>query len=78
MPKTDIRWWEIAECKGMDTEVFFPKHNEYAKPRAVCKDCKVQQECLLSTLYRDNDNYGMFGGLTPAERWELRKQMGLA
>ena len=68
-----MNWYEMASCRGMNVNVFYPKHNEYAEPRRVCKDCVVQRECLDSTLYRDNDNYGMFGGLTPMERHTLRE-----
>ena len=68
------RWYERASCAGMDTNIWFPRQNEYALARRICKDCPVQRECLESTIWRDNDNYGMFGGLTPLERHELREQ----
>lgn len=71
----DTRWYESAACKGMSVDIFFPKQNEFAQARRVCKDCTVQRECLFSTLWRDNDNYGLFGGLSPMERHELRTQM---
>jgi hypothetical protein len=69
-----MNWYEQAECIDMNVNVFFPKFNEYARARSVCKDCKVQRECLESTINRENDNYGMFGGLTPSERHLLREE----
>lgn len=67
-------WVEKAHCRELEvaTDVFFPRQNEYAQARRICNDCTVQRECLESTLWRDNDNYGMFGGLTPMERQVLR------
>lgn len=70
-----MNWRSEASCRGMDIDLFFPKQAEYARGRKVCKDCSVQRECLGDTLWRDNDNYGLFGGLTPSERHELRTMM---
>jgi hypothetical protein len=41
------RWRELAACRGIDPEVFFPGRGETAGPaRRVCAACPVRQSCL--------------------------------
>lgn len=70
-----MSWLKQAACRGMNPALFYPKQAEYKQGREVCKNCSVQRECLADTLWRDNDNYGLWGGLTPSERHELRTMM---
>jgi hypothetical protein len=51
----------------------------YARARAVCAGCLVRQECLEECLTVEvdigaNEIVGMFGGLSPQERVQLRRQ----
>ncbi len=72
-------WRDEAKCKGFSASVFFPDHrilNEarWDIPRAICLQCPVSEECLAMVLVYEStdDRWGMFGGLTPAERREVR------
>lgn len=84
--KLDLEWHDKAACHGMDTSLFFsPDSADYSnaiafkrevkererKAKAVCATCPVRAACL-----RDNfdEEYGVFGGYTPAERSRIREQ----
>ena len=68
------------EVKAAD-QVFFPigrqgRGGERLAPnwvpaRLVCQACPVRQECLDYAL-DENIGYGMWGGLTPEERVQLK------
>ena len=73
-------WAEHANCKGMDTNLFFPSLGGNIDPfaREVCFTCDVQEECLwYANQTRSTD--GMFGGLTPGQReeWRARNKVQL-
>jgi WhiB family transcriptional regulator, redox-sensing transcriptional regulator len=41
------RWRELAACRGIDLDVFFPSRGESAGPaRQVCAQCPARQPCL--------------------------------
>ncbi|MER5887278.1 WhiB family transcriptional regulator [Streptomyces sp. NPDC001941] len=64
---------QSALCTTVNPEVFFatvPFVVEIA--RRVCERCPVQRACLQGALER-GEQYGMWGGLTPEERRELRR-----
>jgi WhiB family redox-sensing transcriptional regulator len=74
-------WQEDALCVGVETEVFFPNDKGMVKERwqsakAVCAFCPVRKPCLESAMVRDehDDQWGVFGGLSPLERRALRKK----
>lgn len=77
------KWRDDAACRDLDpvqaVHIFFP-HDRRAKDRwddawAFCRNCKVHQECLDMILQTDaiDDKTGMFGGLTPEERRQVRR-----
>ena len=66
------RWWEQAACRGMPTDLFFPHGNDYEPGKLICAKCTVRDECLENELSFDMSNHGLFGGLTPAERWDIK------
>ena len=68
------RWRELAVCRGIDLEVFFPERGESAEPaRRVCAACPVRQPCLdYAITNRITD--GIWGGLTERERRALRSR----
>lgn len=78
-------WRDEAKCKGQSGAIFFPDHRIFNEarwdiPRAFCNECVVREDCLEMVLkYEDTDDrWGMFGGLSPAERREVRyKRKGL-
>lgn len=72
-------WHERAMCKDVDQELFYypdeergsTKNARIHAAKAVCKTCTVKQECL-AWAERVPEAYGIWGGLTPEERKELR------
>ncbi len=68
------RWRELAACRGIDLEVFFPGRGESARPaRQVCAACPVRQPCLDYAI-TNRIAYGIWGGLTERERRALRSR----
>lgn len=68
-------WRYRAACRGRDTEVFFElgkSERRIRTARVVCEQCPVRAECLRENL---TVPYGMFGGLTEAERRRLSRQV---
>ena len=67
-----MTWRELAACRDVDTAVFFDyseKGIETAKQ--ICAGCEVRQECLdarLAELDPNDLDFGVWGGMTPAER----------
>lgn len=60
-----IRWWHLAACQGMDTNLFFDKYEiDINMARAIdqcCLSCPVIQMCYKSG--EDNNEYGVWGGI---------------
>ena len=67
-----VKWLDRAACKGFPLELFFPHGNDYEAGKKICAGCDVRKECLETELQFDISNHGLFGGLTPAERWDLK------
>lgn len=71
-------WMDAAECRGEDTELFFPAghRGEYTvqikEAKAVCGRCPVRGECLQAALGR-REKHGIWGGLTDDERARRRR-----
>lgn len=75
-------WMRDAACRDMDTNLFFPmrksrsdydesiaRQTEYAK--SVCAACPVIEQCrdyILSEDLRYENDFGIWGGMTPEER----------
>lgn len=62
-----------ALCAQFGPEMFFPKvgHNAAAAKR-ICQVCPVRSECLQWAL-DNNEQAGIWGGTSPAEREQLAK-----
>ena len=69
-------WREQALCAQiLDDTLFFPDEGGNAPAAAakrICRACPVAAECLTSAL-DNNEAYGIWGGLTSAERQQLRR-----
>lgn len=76
----------LAACKNADPEIFFPTgkgRNSFKRARRICALCPVRLACLEWELQFEQgagprSGMGMFGGLSPSERYELireRKQL---
>ena len=76
---------EQALCRGVDPEVFFPTarpntviyERELAQAKAVCAVCPVRAECLEWAVETGQD-YGVWGGLDPAERRLVKGRLAKA
>jgi WhiB family transcriptional regulator, redox-sensing transcriptional regulator len=71
-------WLDLAACKEVDPELFFPERGERAKGQAakqVCASCQVQQQCrdlAVGAAKGREEDHGIFAGTTPHERTRLR------
>lgn len=72
MGKEVDSWWLAAECRGMDTALFFPVNGDYSSVRPVCDSCRVRVACLEDALRQELDAFGFFGGMTPKDRDKVR------
>lgn len=67
-------WMDEAVCAQVGSEIFFPEAG--ANPneaKRVCRNCPVKAECLDYALSHGMV-YGVWGGLTEAERRGLRSR----
>lgn len=82
--KRDWDWQTQAACRGLDTAMFYPERHDNAGMRAaltVCNGtktmapCPVRHQCLEFALSfgRDEDQFGVYGGHTPAQRHRIRR-----
>ena len=76
----DTSWQADALCREMDPELFFDDAENPTSlddARRACDLCPVQDECLewrLSFFCSDEDQYGIFGGVGPKVRRDLRSE----
>lgn len=70
-------WMEDALCSQVDPNVFFPDTTggSYRAAKMVCYRCPVREQCLEYAL-RNNENFGVWGGLSDTERKKLRRGQG--
>jgi WhiB family redox-sensing transcriptional regulator len=67
-------WMSEANCKDMDVDIFFPKLGATFPKfvREVCLECPVIEECAWYAN-ESSSVHGMFGGMSPGEREQWRK-----
>jgi len=71
MPDFDLN---DALCAQTDPELFFPEKGGTAEPaKAICRQCPVQIQCLEWAL-KNNEQHGIWGGLSASERERLQKR----
>ena len=69
-------WHVFAACAGAGPDVFFETEPESLDAaRRVCRRCPVAVECGQAGL---TERYGVWGGLTPAERRRARRNRSVA
>lgn len=71
--RRDWRWY--AACRDTDVDDFFAPDGERRKEhekkaKKICKPCTVQDDCLATAIYRQEE-HGVWGGLGVDEREEL-------
>jgi hypothetical protein len=80
-------WQDNSPCAEVGFPEFFPNNKQggdvYGNARKICRTrCLVRTTCLEYQMEYEGDvdinhRAGMFGGLTPRERYELAKERGL-
>jgi WhiB family redox-sensing transcriptional regulator len=76
-------WRERAACRNEDPELWFPTGTDgpallqIVEAKAVCVACPVVTQCLTYALQHGLDD-GIWAGLTPEERRELRRGFNLS
>lgn len=66
-------WIENVACTPDQTNLFFSElKSKVAKAKAICATCPVANKCLELALATEAE-FGIFGGLTPAERKSLQR-----
>lgn len=69
LPSAD--WMTRAVCRQVDPEIFFGEAGRWeADAKRICGRCPVRDQCLQDAQAR-NEEWGIWGGLTPAERRAL-------
>lgn len=69
--------WDRARCIEIGTDPFFADGRSKAElklVRMVCDACPIQYECLDRSISREEE-FGVWGGLTPNERLELLREI---
>lgn len=70
--------WEGALCAETDPEAFFPEKGESShEGKRICESCPLQQACLQYAL-ENNEEFGIWGGLSSTERKRIRRERRLA
>lgn len=77
VPDTAARrtdWLELAACKDAE-DAMFPGslEDDIAHAKSFCRRCPVVDSCLQWAL-ATGEEHGVYGGLTEAERHELRSR----
>jgi phage major head subunit gpT-like protein len=61
----DIEWFDLAICRGMDTNLFYDKYeadsNVAKNIDEACMSCPVLKICYKSA--KENSEYGVWGGV---------------
>lgn len=71
-----LAWAKDAACQGREVNDFFTTAERRVQEiKNLCAGCPVRQKCLTEALRaEDTSRYGIFGGLTAAEREALVRQ----
>jgi WhiB family redox-sensing transcriptional regulator len=75
--RTQFDWRQRAACRNLDPDLFFPigtagpSVGQTIEAKRVCLACPVRNACLNWAIGHCQD-YGIWGGMTEAERQALR------
>lgn len=84
-PISDAYEWQLlGACRGADAALFFLPEGERGPrktrrelaAKAICRGCQVVATCAAFAL-STREPYGVWGGLTPAERELLLSRPGV-
>jgi WhiB family transcriptional regulator, redox-sensing transcriptional regulator len=69
-----LAWQSDSLCAQTDPEAFFPeKGGSTRDAKKICSSCEVRAQCLEYAL-RNDERFGIWGGLSERERRKLRKR----
>lgn len=69
-----LAWQADSLCAETDPEAFFPeKGGSTRDAKRICDSCEVRVQCLEYALKND-ERFGIWGGLSERERRKLRKR----
>ncbi len=63
-------WWEEAQCKSADSEIFFGNDTSTGRlnaARFLCASCPVAGDCLSHAL-QEPERFGIWAGTSAAAR----------
>ncbi|WP_107655911.1 WhiB family transcriptional regulator [Nocardia suismassiliense] len=67
-------WRREAACAETDPDAFFPERGGNSRDaKRVCSSCEVVRQCLDYALGHDQ-NFGVWGGMTPPERHRFARR----
>src|SRR5690625_3869896 len=70
-------WMKEALCAQVDAEIWFPtKGGSNKLARSICAQCPVKAECLEYSLTLEDNPWGIWGGTSMKDRYELRRARG--
>ena len=75
VPATNFEWVYDAACKGLPSDLFFPKRTDHESEwaaKAVCINCPVRLLCLKQNL---SEEKGIWGGTAPRDRRVIRRHL---
>ncbi len=76
--ETREQWWDLANCLGVDPDLFFPERGASTREaKEVCRGCVVQNDCLEYALVH-SEKFGIWGGMSERERRRIRRARSLA
>lgn len=76
---TVFPYFEDAACIGTDTESFFVDGFDTSglkAARRICANCPAMDRCADYAI-RNDDGYGLWGGLMPKERQRIRVERNI-
>lgn len=70
-------WQDFALCQEFDPALWYhDDDSNYDEAKAICARCSVASMCLEYALARESGDsaFGVWGGLSPKERRNLRRR----
>lgn len=66
-------WMDDGLCAQTDPDMFFPEKGGSTKgAKKVCASCDVREQCLAFAL-KNEERFGIWGGLSERERRKLAR-----
>ncbi len=66
--KTNQPWMDLAACRGLTPDIFYPVSDELAGPAlSICKTCPVRVSCLEYAISA-KETEGVWGATTAKDR----------